>query len=168
MSKALIAIKKIYKFGSGHVSAVSTTLRYPITLDSLLVRINKLAKQYNLLVEPKVFDLVEGKAPARSAVEASPRKGKGGIYILLNKTTGLFYLGSALRYFPDAKRHKEGRLNDYFMQGRVQRSIDRNSSKVSYDLAKMIKTHGIEDFILIIIRSEGAQPLIDAASRTGD
>lgn len=70
----------------------------------------------------------------------------GGIYILHNKTTGLFYLGSALRYF-DAK----GRLNDYFSPSRVDQSVRRESTKVSYNLAVMIQKYGIGDFTLIVI-----------------
>lgn len=66
--------------------------------------------------------------------------------ILHNKTTGLFYLGSALRFFDN-----EGRLNDYFMPGRVQQSINRKSTKVSYDLAQMIQKHGMGDFNLIAL-----------------
>lgn len=74
MIKALVAIKNVYKFGSGHVTAVSTIMKLPITLDSLLKRMSVLAEQYNQEAKPQVFDLSKGKEVARSAL-----KGTGGL-----------------------------------------------------------------------------------------
>lgn len=148
MSTALTVIKGVYRFASKHYVAINTVTKYPILLSSLIERIRYLAKQHQLLSDIlhsehdlKVFDLSKGKAAARSAL-----KGLGGIYILHNKTTGLFYLGSALRYF-----HDNGRLHDYFMSSRVKASLAKESTKVSYDLAHLIFKHGIEDFTLLVI-----------------
>ena len=68
---------------------------------------------------------------------------RGGVYVLWCKSTGMFYVGSALRFFTN-----KGRLTDYFMPGRVKASIEGNSTKVSKDLASAIFTYGIEDFTL--------------------
>lgn len=70
---------------------------------------------------------------------------EGGIYIFWNKSTGLFYLGSALRYFKN-----KGRLNDYFMKSRIEASLNKNSTKKNKK-AKLIFKYGIGDFYLILI-----------------
>lgn len=61
------------------------------------------------------------------------------------KSTGMFYVGSALRFFTN-----KGRLTDYFMPGRVKASLESNSTKVSKDLALAISTYGIGNFTLLI------------------
>lgn len=57
----------------------------------------------------------------------------------------MFYIGSALRFFD-----KEGRLNDYFMPGRVSSSLAKSGGKVSKDIAGAIHNYSIEQFVLII------------------
>lgn len=139
--KALINVKKTYKFRSGHAIAVSTIMKYPVLKDVLLSRINTLISRYSKKQEYKVFDLAQGPFNAKQRL-----KDQGGIYILHNKTTGLFYVGSAQRFFS-----KEGRLNDYFMKGRVSLSLRRKSTKVSYQLAKLIDNYGMRDFTLVAL-----------------
>lgn len=141
MTTALTTLKKVFQFTSGYSSSVNIVPRFPVLLGSLLSRMDRLAVKYGLSQEKQVFDLSKGKAEAMKAL-----KGKGGIYVLHNKTTGLFYVGSAQRYFD-----KEGRLNDYFLPSRVSRSVKRISTKVSYDLAIMIQKYGMDDFTLITV-----------------
>lgn len=57
----------------------------------------------------------------------------------------MFYVGSAIRFFS-----KKGRLNDYFMKGRVISSLASKSSKVSKNLAESINKYSISNFMLII------------------
>lgn len=139
--KALIKVKNTYKFRSGYAIAVSSIRKYPVLKDALLSRIDSLMSRYDLEQEYKVFDLAQGPLNAKQAL-----KDQGGIYILHNKTTGLFYVGSAQRFFS-----KGGRLNDYYMKGRVSLSLRRKSTKVSYQLAELIDKHGMKDFTLIVL-----------------
>ncbi len=140
-NNALIIINKVFRFSNGVAIPVNHVSRFPIQLSALLARINSLIFQYKVKVNVLVFDFAKGKTNAAQAL-----KGLGGVYILHCKTTGLFYLGSAQNFFGP-----KGRLNDYFMAGRVNQSILGNSTKVSLDLAKHIKEYGITDFNLIAI-----------------
>ena len=88
----------------------------------------------------QIFDLNKEKAKAQKEL-----KDKGGIYILWCRNNGLFYVGSAIRFFSN-----KGRLNDYFMKGRVISSLAGKSSKVSKNLAESINKHSISSFMLII------------------
>lgn len=56
----------------------------------------------------------------------------------------MFYVGSALRFFENG-----GRLNDYFMPGRVSASTQ---GKVSRNIAKSIQEYSISSFTLIILQ----------------
>lgn len=57
----------------------------------------------------------------------------------------MFYVGSALRFFDNG-----GRLNDYFMPGRVSASVN-GGGKVSRNIAKSILQYSISDFVLITL-----------------
>lgn len=58
----------------------------------------------------------------------------------------MFYVGSALRFFENG-----GRLNDYFMPGRVSAST-QGGGKVSRNIAKSIQEYSISSFTLIILQ----------------
>lgn len=139
--KSLIKLKQMFEFSSGHTVPVSTVIKYPISLKALLKRIDDLASKYSVNGTYNVFDLANGPQEAKKKLSKV-----GGIYILYNKCTGLFYVGSALRFFAS-----NGRLNDYYMPSRVKNSLAGKSTKVSHNLAQSINRYGMNSFVLITI-----------------
>lgn len=142
MTTALIKImKRIYVNSSDFFIPITTITKYPILFTSLIQRIKKIQECYSLLkYDIKIQNLNTDKAKAQNELS-----NKGGVYVLWCKSTGMFYVGSALRFFTN-----KGRLTDYFMPGRVKASLEGNSTKVSKDLASAIFTYGIQDFTLLI------------------
>lgn len=151
MKTALIPIiKRIYLNSKEYFVPTTNIIKYPIFLKSLIQRIRDL--QYTYSPENKnilIYDLSKDKAKAQSEL-----MNKGGVYVLWCKTSGMFYVGSALRFFTN-----KGRLTDYFMPGRIKASVDGTSSKVSKDLAYAIFTYGIQDFTLLIPQYENSNKL---------
>lgn len=148
MTKALITLKRMYQFRSGHTVPVSVVIKYPVLLSRLLKRIETLKDRYKVEQRYKVFDLALGSHAAKQELG-----NQGGIYILHNKTTGLFYVESALRFFAN-----KGRLGDYYMESRVRQSLKGNSTKVSYKLARLIKSYGMKDFTLVALPVSSPAP----------
>ena len=142
--------KRIYLNSSDFFLPVSNITKYPIFLEALNKRIKELQDKYSLSKGCRVYDLSQDKKKAQKELT-----NKGGVYILWCKATGLFYVGSALRFFSN-----KGRLTDYFMPARVQSSLDGLSSKVSKDLALQISTFGIENFTLLIPQEGLSEELI--------
>jgi hypothetical protein len=116
-------------------------IKYPIFLKSLLNRIYNIKIKYDSSLKVRIYKLSVEKVKAQKELH-----NKGGIYLLWCRENGLFYVGSALRFFT-----KEGRLNDYFMVSRIKMSLAGISSKISKDLAKAIDMYSIYSFMLIII-----------------
>src|ERR1700712_210239 len=133
-------IKRIYLNSSDFFLPSSNVIKYPIFLDNLKGRIRELQAKYSLSKGCRVFDLSFEKKIAQKEL-----KWKGGVYVLWCKPTGMFYVGSALRFFTN-----KGRLTDYFFLGRVKASLKGVSSKISKDLALQISTFGIDNFTLLI------------------
>lgn len=141
MTTALIKImKRIYLNSSDFFIPITTITKYPILLTSLIKRIKDIKERYSLSNDIHIYNLDTDKAKAQSELS-----NKGGVYVLWCKSSGMFYVGSALRFFMN-----KGRLTDYFMPGRVKASLEGNSTKVSKDLAQAISTYGIENFTLLI------------------
>lgn len=141
--------KRIYVTGGVFTLPKSNVVKYPVLFDTLLTRIENLQFRYNRHSDIMVFDLQEEKSKALLDL-----KNLGGVYILWSKSNGMFYVGSAIRYFTN-----KGRLTDYFMPSRVKTSLLGVSSKVSPDLAKAIHEYGIIDFILIVVETHYSQDL---------
>src|SRR5690348_300703 len=75
------------------VAPISRIIKFPIMLDKLLDRISKLAYQYNIPLDVKLF--VEKMTSEGIKKAKQDLRGKGGIYIWYCNKTGYFYLGSA-------------------------------------------------------------------------
>ena len=123
--------------------------KYPLFLKALFNRIDLIRTQYSIEFKVRVFKLNKDKANAQKEL-----KNKGGVYILWCQKNGLFYVGSALRFFTN-----KGRLNDYFMKGRVKSSLEGNSTKVSKKLAESIENYSINSFTLIIVEEYKSKEL---------
>lgn len=142
MRIALIKISKRINFDSSNsfFIPITTIIKYPIFIESLIKRIKDIQIRYSLPNNILIYNLNVDKNKSQSEL-----KNKGGIYVLWSKSTGIFYVGSAIRFFSN-----KGRLTDYFIPGRIKSSIIGNSTKVNKDLAFTIFTYGIEDFTLLI------------------
>lgn len=141
--------KKIYVAGGVYILPKTSVQKYPLLFESLICRIENLQSEYNRNFEIKVFNLQNEKMKAQQDL-----KDLGGVYVLWCKLNGMFYVGSALRYFTN-----KGRLTDYFIPSRVKASINRISSKVSPDLAKAIYEYGIESFTLLILETKNSREI---------
>lgn len=144
-NKRIIALtvqrKRIYVSGGVFVIPKSTVIKYPVLFASLINRIKYLQSRYHRDFAILLFDLENNRSKAAQTLQSL-----GGVYILWCRENGMFYVGSALRYFSN-----KGRLTDYFMPNRVKSSLDGSSSKVSIDLAKAISDYGIESFTLLAV-----------------
>lgn len=150
MTTALIKIMKRIHFNSFNFFIPITTItKYPIFIKSLIQRIKDIQERYSLSKNILIYDLNTDKTKAQFELS-----NKGGVYVLWCKSTGMFYVGSALRFFTN-----KGRLTDYFMLGRVKASLEGNSTKVSKDLAFAISTYGIENFTLLVPQLEVSNKL---------
>lgn len=145
LTTAIARINKraYYYFNKQYSVPASTVTKYPIFLESLIQRIKLLKSQYSITSPLRLFDLSK---PGVKGVAQRQLRGKGGVYCWWCKPTGLFYVGSAMRFFDN-----KGRLNDYFMPSRVNISLAGPSTKVSKDLAAAIHAHGINSFVLLIL-----------------
>ena len=144
-------VKKRFHFNSSDFTMpMSTFTKYPIFLEILLSRIERLRSDYSINSEIRVFRLIKDKAKAQKEL-----RNKGGVYILWCRDNGFFYVGSAIRFFTN-----KGRLTDYFMKGRVKSSIAGNSTKVSKKLAECIDKYSISSFVLIIVEEYDYEELI--------
>lgn len=113
---ALVLVTKLYNLKSTDFTLpITRFIKYPILLYALINRIEKLRKEYFILSKVRVFDLSLEKDKAKKDL-----RDKGGVYVLWCRVNGLFYVGSAIRFFSN-----KGRLTDYFMQGRVKASQRR-------------------------------------------
>jgi len=150
MTTALIKIMKRIHFNSSNFFIPITTItKYPIFLKSLVQRIKDIQERYSLSKNILIYNLNTDKAKAQFELS-----NKGGVYVLWCKSTGMFYVGSALRFFTN-----KGRLTDYFMPGRIKASLEGNSTKVSKDLVFAISTYGIDNFTLLIPQLEVSNKL---------
>lgn len=70
--------------------------KYPLFLKTLLDRINLIRTQYSIKNKVRVFDLNTDNARALVKKEL---ENKGGVYIFWCKANGLFYVGSAIRFY---------------------------------------------------------------------
>ena len=123
--------------------------KYPLFFKALSNRIDIIRTQYSIEFKVRIFELNKDKANAQKEL-----KNKGGVYILWCQQNGLFYVGSALRFFTN-----KGRLHDYFMKGRVKSSLEGNSTKVSKKLAESIEKYSINSFTLIIVEEYNSKEL---------
>ena len=82
----------------------SSIPKYPVQLKTLLSRIESLQLKYNLPIGVKLYNLNKDMKLAKVELRAL-----AGVYILWNKKTGLFYVGSTIKYVGG-----RGRLNYYF------------------------------------------------------
>jgi len=140
--KSLVLINKRTNLNfSNFTMPLAIFTKYPLFLKALFNRIDLIRTQYSIEIKVRVFKLNKDKANAQKEL-----KNKGGVYILWCKKNGLFYVGSALRFFTN-----KGRLNDYFMKGRVKSSLEGNNTKVSKKLAESIEKYSINSFTLIIV-----------------
>ena len=140
--KSLVLINKRTNLNfSNFTMPFAIFTKYPLFLKALFNRIDLIRTQYSIEFKVRVFKLNKDKANAQKEL-----KNKGGVYILWCKKNGLFYVGSALRFFTN-----KGRLNDYFMKSRVKSSLEGNSTKVSKKLAESIENYSINSFTLIIV-----------------
>lgn len=145
MTTALIKIiKRIHFNSSNFFIPITTITKYPIFLKALIQRIKVMQERYSVPNNILIYNLKTDKAKAQFELS-----NKGGVYVLWCESTGMFYVGSALRFFTN-----KGRLTDYFMPGRVKASLEGNSTKGSKDLAYAISTYGIENFTLLIPQQE--------------
>ena len=71
------------------------------------------------------------------------------------KSTGIFYVGSTIRFFTT-----RGRITTYFIPGPVKGTVNGTKNTVSKDLAYAIFTYGMKDFTLIIPQ-EGSEEVIN-------
>lgn len=143
-NKAIILINKRTNLNfSNYTMPLANFTKYPLFLNALLDRICLIRTQYSIKQIVRVFDLNADNARALVTKEL---ENKGGVYIFWCKANGLFYVGSALRFFTN-----KGRLNDYFMQGRVIASLAGLSTKVSHKLAESLEKHSISNFTLLIV-----------------
>lgn len=161
MTKALTNItKRIYYSASAFFVSGNTIIKYPIFLDALINRIKRLQLKYSLPVKIHIYHLGTEVAKAKKEL-----KGKGGVYVLWCRTTGLFYVGSCVHYFsvrlptkPNEStgtskskiKYSYGRLNSYVKPGAVKSTLEGKSTGVSKDLAIAIAKYGIGDFVLLI------------------
>lgn len=149
INKSIIPLTKRINFRSSNFNLpLSSFPKFPIFLPSLLTRIKKIKLDYSINppLSPgreKIFDLNIAKAKSQKEL-----KNLGGVYILWCKKNGLFYVGSAIRFFTN-----KGRLSDYFMKNRVKTSIAGESSKINKNLAKYIDMYSIKSFKLIIVEN---------------
>jgi hypothetical protein len=149
-NKSIVLVKKRINFNfSDFTMPLATFTKYPIFLTALFHRIDQIRTEYSINSVIRVFDLNKGKAEAQKEL-----RNKGGVYILWCRDNGLFYVGSALRFFTN-----KGRLNDYFMIGRIKSSIAGNSTKVSKKLAESIDKYSINSFKLIIVEVYNSEEL---------
>ena len=148
--KSLVLINKRTNLNfSNFIMPFAIFTKYPIFFKALLNRIDLIRTQYSIEFKLRVFKLNKDKANAQKELQ-----NKGGVYILWCKQNGLFYVGSALRFFTN-----KGRLNDYFMKGRVKSSLEGNSTKVSKKLAESIEKYSINSFTLIIVEEYKSKEL---------
>jgi hypothetical protein len=141
-NKSLVLIKKRINFNCSNFSLpLSVFTKYPIFLTSLSNRIVKIKADYSINSHvTRKYNLCYDKSKAQRELF-----NKGGVYILFCRYNGLFYVGSALRFFTN-----KGRLNDYFMKGRLISSLAGTSTKISKKLAESILKYTISSFTLII------------------
>jgi len=120
------------------VAPFSRFIKFPIMLDKLLDRISKIASEYNILLDVKLYRMSpEGIKKAKQDL-----RGKGGIYIWYCHKTGYFYLGSAQVFFG-----RNARLSTYLMPSR----LSNTHKNISKDLAKDLQKYGYDEFSLIIV-----------------
>lgn len=118
----------------------NTSPKYPVFLEALCKRIKRLQLLYGLQTNLLVYNIITDASKIKFDL-----KDKGGVYILWCKKTGLFYVGSTLRYFT-----KNGRLHSYFRKVTVEGTLQGKNTRVSKELASQIQEHGIENFYLLI------------------
>jgi len=148
--KSLVLINKRTNLNfSNFTLPLAIFTKYPLFLKALFNRIDLIRTQYSIEIKVRVFKLNKDKANAQKEL-----KNKGGVYILWCQKNGLFYVGSALRFFTN-----KGRLNDYFMKGRVKSSLEGNNTKVSKKLAESIEKYSINSFTLIIVEEYKSKEL---------
>lgn len=149
LNQAIISLSK----GSSSAPdwlTLSTVIKYPLFLPALLKRIRALGAELGSLVklDIRVYSMTpEGQAQARKDL-----RGLGGIYIWWSATTGLFYLGSAMKFFG-----RGGRLAQYFMPSRL------GSTMISKDLGLDMINQGLSDFTLIVVQTFPAGTMVQSA-----
>lgn len=147
-NKAIILINKRTNLNfSNYTMPLANFTKYPLFFKTLLDRISLIKTQYSIKHKVRVFYLNTDNA--RAYVKKTKKKeleNKGGVYIFWCKANGLFYVGSAIRFITN-----KGRLNDYFMKGRVNASLAGLSTKVSKKLAESFEKHSISNFTLLIV-----------------
>ena len=109
---ALVCQNKEQGFNSfGFWTPYVSFLKIPISLNILLARIRSLADQYNITIKLRTYPAnASGIAAAKKDI-----KGKGGIYIWYCNITGLFYLGSGVKFFGT-----NGRLSTYLANSKLE------------------------------------------------
>ena len=148
--KSLVLINKRTNLNfSNFTMPLAIFTKYPLFFKALSNRIDLIRTQYSIEFKVRIFELNKDKANAQKELQ-----NKGGVYILWCKQNGLFYVGSALRFFTN-----KGRLHDYFMKGRVKSSLEGNSTKVSKKLAESIEKYSINSFTLIIVEEYNSKEL---------
>jgi len=149
-NKAIILINKRTNLNfSNYTMPLANFTKYPLFLfvkKTLLDRISLIKTQYSIKHKVRVFYLNTDNARAYVKKEL---ENKGGVYIFWCKANGLFYVGSAIRFITN-----KGRLNDYFMKGRVNASLAGLSTKVSKKLAESFEKHSISNFTLLTVEAK--------------
>jgi len=107
----------------------------------LLERVYTLKNKYN---KQGLFYVYKNVELNRKAINKDLNK-KGGIYIWWCQISGLFYIGSAKSFVG-----KNGRLNDYFQESRLNLT---DKTKISYDIAKDMIKYPKENWNLIILEA---------------
>jgi len=104
---------------------ISNRLKYPISFDALMGRINSLIHQYGLKPVFKVYS----NCASNEKLLRKELKNIGGIYLWWCTETGKFYIGSAKNFTGG----KDARLVDYYQPSRLCKEL--SSFKVSRDVA---------------------------------
>lgn len=127
---------------------------YPVPLQALLARIKQLAKELGdrVTLDLVTFDLSQKGELARARQQLN---NKGGIYIWYCIPTGMFYLGSAMRFFG-----KSGRLVPYLFKGITPSPV------INRNVGKALAQYGQQQFILIIVQqwTQGSVPMLNQLS----
>ena len=139
-------IKKI-KGGVTYLS--NNNLKFPIIFISLIARINELTKIYQVNYKYYIYNIsnITNLKYVREEL-----LGIGGVYLLWNSKTGMFYIGSTIRFITSKNKH--GRLTRYFSYKEQQsnRLLSESAKKqISRALEKELVKDSIYSFRLILL-----------------
>lgn len=149
-SLVLFRIKYLIGTNGGISYIPNIVTGYPVPHDALVARIKKLLqiknKDINDFQEFNLYPPELLKEARKSLV------GFGGVYLLWNKATGQYYVGSTIRFITQINKH--GRLSTYFTYKEINKSDSKFSVKqVNIKLRLELNKYTIYSFHLFILES---------------